>query len=239
MIDGPTPLHLIEKPTPGTGATLMVDVIATVLTGVGASVMTEGRDDEEWRKRITAKLRQIPSLILIDNLREQLDSSALAAALTAPFWEDRILGQSEMTRLPIRCAWVATGNNPTFSNEMARRLVRIRLDAHTDQPWRRDSFRHPDLLVWVRANRGRLVAACLTLCHAWIVAGRPRGGRSIGSYEIWAQTLGGVLEVGGIEGFLGNLDEMMAASDSEGGAWRSLISIWWDRFGTGARTVEI
>jgi hypothetical protein len=232
MIDGPTPLHLIEKPTPGTGATLMVDVIATVLTGVGASVMTEGRDDEEWRKRITAKLRQIPALILIDNLREQLDSSALAAALTAPFWEDRILGQSEMTRLPIRCAWVATGNNPTFSNEMARRLVRIRLDAHSDQPWRRDSFRHPDLMVWVRANRGRLVAACLTLCQAWIVAGRPRGGRSIGSYETWAQTLGGVLEVAGVEGFLGNLDEMMAASDSEGGAWRAFVQTWWDRFGT-------
>jgi hypothetical protein len=248
MIDGPTPLHLIEKPTPGTGATLMVDVMATVLTGVGASVMTEGRDDEEWRKRITAKLRQIPALILIDNLREQLDSAALAAALTAPFWEDRILGQSEMTRLPIRCAWVATGNNPTFSNEMARRLVRIRLDARVDQPWRRDGFRHPDLMVWVRANRARLVAACLTLCQAWIVAGRPRGSRRIGSYEGWAETLGGVMEVAGIEGFLGNLDEMMAASDTEGAAWRAFVQTWWDRFGTAevsasdlighARTVE-
>ena len=92
MIDGPTPLHLIEKPTPGTGATLMVDAIATILTGAGASVMTEGRDDEEWRKRVTAKLRQIPTIVLIDNLRQKLDSSAVAAALTAPFWEDRILG---------------------------------------------------------------------------------------------------------------------------------------------------
>jgi len=232
MIDGPTPLYLIEKPTPGTGATLMVDAIATILTGAGASVMTEGRDDEEWRKRITAKLRQIPSLVLIDNLRRELDSSALAAALTAPFWEDRILGVSEMTRLPIRCAWIATGNNPEFSNEMARRLVRIRLDARVDQPWRRDGFRHPDLMVWVRGNRARLVAACLTLCRAWIAAGRPRGSRSIGSYESWAQTLGGVLEVAGIEGFLGNLDEMMEASDREGAVWRSFVSSWWDRFGT-------
>ena len=73
MIDGPTPLHLIEKPTPGTGATLMVDAVATIVTGGGVSVMVEGRDDEEWRKRITAKLRQVPSLILIDNLRRQLD----------------------------------------------------------------------------------------------------------------------------------------------------------------------
>jgi putative DNA primase/helicase len=232
MVDGPTPLHLIEKPTPGTGATLMVDAMTTILTGSGAGVMTEGSDEEEWRKRITAKLRQIPALVLIDNLKRQLDASALAAALTAPFWEDRVLGLSEITRLPIRCLWVATGNNPTFSNELARRLVRIRLDARVDQPWQRSGFRHPDLMVWVRANRGRLVAACLTLCCAWIAAGRPRGTRSIGSYESWAQTMGGVLEVAGVDGFLGNLDEMMAASDSEGAVWRSFVSAWWDRFGT-------
>ena len=232
MIDGPTPLHLVEKPTPGTGATLMVDAIATILTGAGASVMTEGRDDEEWRKRVTAKLRQIPSIVLIDNLRHKLDSSAVAAALTAPFWEDRILGVSEMVRLPIRCAWIATGNNPEFSNEMARRIVRIRLDAHVERPWQREGFRHPDLMIWVRANRGRLVAACLTLCQAWIAAGRPRGTLTIGSYESWATVLGGVLEVAGIEGLLGNLDEMLEASDSEGTVWRVFVSAWWDRFGT-------
>ena len=225
MIDGPTPLHLIEKPTPGTGATLMVDVIATILTGAGASVMTEGRDDEEWRKRVTAKLRQIPSIVLIDNLRHKLDSSAVAAALTAPFWEDRILGLSEMARLPIRCLWIATGNNPEFSNEMARRLVRIRLDASVERPWRRAGFRHPDLMAWVRANRARLVAACLTLCHAWIAAGRPRGTRTIGSYEAWAQVMGGMLEVAGIDGFLGNIEEMLAASDGEGAAWRGFVGL--------------
>ncbi len=87
-------------------------------------------------------------------------------------------------------------------------------------------------MIWARANRARLVAACLTLCRAWIAAGRPRGQRSIGSYESWAQTMGGVLQVAGIEGFLGNLDEMMEASDGEGAVWRSFVSAWWDRFGT-------
>jgi len=84
----------------------------------------------------------------------------------------------------------------------------------------------------VRANRARLVAACLTLCQAWIAAGRPRGGRSIGSFENWAHVLGGVLEVAGIPGFLGNLEEMMESSDSEGAAWNAFIAAWWDRFGT-------
>jgi len=232
MIDGPTPLHLIEKPTPGSGATLMVDAVATILTGSGASVMTEGRDDDEWRKRVTAKLRQIPAMVLIDNLRAKLDSSAVAAALTAPFWEDRILGASEMARLPIRCLWIATGNNPEFSNEMARRLVRIRLDPHEERPWQRTGFRHPDLMTWVRANRPRLVAACLTLCQAWIAVGKPRGSRSIGSFENWAHVIGGVLDVAGISGFLGNLDEMMEASDGEGAGWSAFIAAWWDRFGT-------
>jgi len=232
MIDGPTPLHLIEKPSPGSGATLMVDAVATILTGSGASVMTEGRDDDEWRKRVTAKLRQIPTIVLIDNLRAKLDSSAVAAALTAPFWEDRILGASEMARLPIRCIWIATGNNPEFSNEMARRLLRIRLDPHEERPWQRTGFRHPDLMTWVRANRSRLVAACLTLCQAWIAAGKPRGARTIGSFENWAHVVGGVLEVAGIPGFLGNLDEMMEASDSEGAGWSAFIAAWWDRFGT-------
>ncbi len=232
MVDGPTPLHMIEKPTPGTGATLMVDVIATVLTGAGAPVMTEGRDEDEWRKRLTAKLRQLPTLLLIDNLRNELDSSALAAALTAPIWEDRVLGGSDMVRLPIRCVWVATGNNPTFSNEIARRLLRIRLDAHVDQPWRRGAFRHPDLMGWVRANRGKLVTACLTLCQAWIAVGRPRGSRGLGGFENWAQTLGGILDVVGISGFLGNIDEMMEAGDTEGAAWRGFVIAWWERFGT-------
>lgn len=232
MIDGPTPLHLIEKPTQGTGATLLVDAISVIATGHRASVMVEGSDDEEWRKRLTAKLRQIPSIVLIDNLRRPLDSSALAAALTAPFWEDRVLGISETTRLPIRCIWIATGNNPEFSGEMSRRLVRIRLDARTDQPWRRNAFRHPNLMPWAQANRAQLVAACLVLCRAWIAAGMPRGATTIGSFEDWAAVMGGMLEVIGIPGFLSNIDEMLEASDGEGAVWRVFVAQWWDRFGT-------
>ena len=33
-------------------------------------------------------------------------------AITAPMWEDRVLGLTQMVRVPVRCVWVATGNNP-------------------------------------------------------------------------------------------------------------------------------
>ena len=143
-----------------------------------------------------------------------------------------MLGISEMVRLPIRCLWVATGNNPEFSNEMARRLVRIRLDARHDQPWRRSGFRHPDLMVWVKANRRRLVAACLTLCRAWVAAGMPRGTRSSEVSKSWSAVMGGILAVAEVPGFLGNIDEMLDASDGEGAVWRVFVGQWWDRFGT-------
>ena len=189
-------------------------------------------DDEEWRKRLTAKLRQIPSIVLIDNLRRRLDAAPLAAALTAPYWEDRILGKSETVRFPIRCVWIATGNNPQFSNELARRLVRIRLDAHVDQPWRREDFRHADLLTWTRTSRAALVAACLTLGRAWVAAGRPRHDGILGSFEAWAAIMGGILDAAGVPGFLANLDEMYEAADAEGAVWRAFVAAWWERHGT-------
>jgi hypothetical protein len=231
MIKGPTPLHLIEKPDAGTGAGLLVETIAQIVTGTSVRVMVEGRDDDEWRKRLTAKLREIPTLLLIDNLRHVLDSSAVAAALTAAVWDDRILGKSENVHFPIRCTWIATGNNPQFSNEMARRLVRIRMDAQTDKPWLREGFRHENLLAWGQENRGRLVAACLTLGRAWIAAGRPSHARTIGSFEDWSHVMGGILNVAGVPGFLGNLKETYQETNAEGSAQAVFITAWWDRYG--------
>ena len=36
----------------------MVDAISIIATGASASVMVEGRDEDEWRKRLTAKHHQ-------------------------------------------------------------------------------------------------------------------------------------------------------------------------------------
>ena len=173
--------------------------------------MVEGRDDEEWRKRITATLRESPAAVLIDNLRRKLDTAALSAAITAPdTWADRLLGTSETVHLPVRCAWIATGNNPALSDEMARRAVRIRLDARVEQPHLREpkAFKHADLSGWAAAHRHELVWAALVLGRAWVAAGRPPGQRTIGSFESWARVVGGVLETAGIPGFLGNLQEL-------------------------------
>ncbi len=238
LIDGPTPLHLFEKPSPGTGATLLVDMLALPATGQPIPTMTEGRDEDEWRKRMTAKLIGSPSSLLIDNLRRRLDCAALASGITATTWEDRILGASEMVRLPVRCTWLATGNNPAVSTEIARRTIRIRLDAQTDRPWLRSAFRHVNLREWANKNRGLLVWAALTMIRAWIAAGRPPGNTTLGMFEQWSEVIGGVLNVVGVAGFLSNLSEFYDESDTEGAAWCSFLAAWWEQHGDGETTVR-
>ena len=229
LIDGPTPLHLIEKPSPGSGATLLASSIAQIVTGRHAACMTLGRDEEETRKKTTAILRTGPTMVLIDNIRTTLDSAALASAITSRYWEDRILGYSEMSRMPVKLLWLATGNNPRISNEMARRTIPIRLDAKVEKPWLRNSqqFRHPDLPRWISENRPALVWAVLTLIRGWIVAGQPRGGGSLGMFEEWAAVMGGILDVAGIAGFLSNLSDYYTAAEDEWAVWASFVEGWW------------
>ena len=189
LIDGPTPLHLVEKPTPGTGAGLMTEVIFSLALGGSPPILTLGSNENETSWTITATLSQSPTVVLIDNVHA-LSSAALSAAITAEIWSGRIISTSQLARLPVRCAWVATGNNPTLSQEITRRTVRIRLDADVEHPWERTNFRHPDLRGWVRANRSNLVEAALTLIQAWITTGQPNGPVSFGMFEAWSRVLG-------------------------------------------------
>jgi hypothetical protein len=246
MIAGATPCYLLEAPTPGSGKGLLADVASMPALGSSLPAMAEGRDDDEWRKRLTSALLQGRPTIRIDNITRPLDSGALAMALTEPVWQDRVLGVSRDVLLPIRCTWIVTGNNPSLTTEIARRSVRIRLDARVERPWlagddeggRPITYRHTDLRAWTLEHRDVLVWAALTLISAWLA----RGGRGIdvklGSYEAWSNVLGGVLATAGIDSFLGNLDDFYESSDSETIALAAFFADWWEEFGNRAVTAS-
>jgi len=231
MINGPTPNHIAESPCPGTGKGLLADVMLSPAAGRNIGIVPEARTDDEMRKRITAQLRAGRPAILLDNIVRPMDSGVLAAALTATNWDDRVLGQSEMLTLPVRCVFVTTANNPAMSTEIARRSIRIRLDPKTDRPWQRDDFIHKDLRSYAAENRGKLIWACLVMIRAWIDAGRPHPAvRPLGSYESWSHVIGGVLNNAGVGGFLDNLEEFYEVADTEGKVWRVFTEAWWARY---------
>jgi hypothetical protein len=227
MIDGPTPLHLFDAPVEGTGKTLLITSITRINTGRDAEATAECSCDEEWRKRITALLAEGPTFILLDNLNRTLDSGALAGALTTNVWKDRILGVSKTATLPNRAVWVASGNNTRLSRELIRRTLWCRLDSQTDAPWDRTGFRHPNLLAWVRENRGRLVWAALTLCQAWVATGRPAGKQTLGMFESWAEVIGGILDVVGVPGLLANAKDFRQTATDKASEWLAFVAAWW------------
>lgn len=115
---------------------------------------------------------------------------------------------------------------------MARRSIRIRLDAKRDRPWTREEFKHKNLVVFARGCRIDLIWSVLTLVQAWLAAGRPRAAELpvLGMFTEWAETIGGILAHAGVSGFLGNLEEFYEASDTEGETWRVFIKAWWWNF---------
>lgn len=235
---GSVPLAAVDATRAGTGKGKLVTAVAQIHTGRPAGVFTAPENEAEWGKSITALLDGGAALVLIDEATS-LGSPALAAALTADVYEARRLGQSKMIRVPQRATWFAAGNNIELRGDLVRRAYRIRLDAKMAQPWTRSGFRHPDLEGWVAEHRGQLLAALLTLARAWHAAGCPAApGPSIGGFQRWADTIGGILAHAGVPGFLGNIAELYADGDHDSTAWEAFLTaidshFHGDRFTTG------
>jgi hypothetical protein len=231
MIPGPTPIHEIEAPTPGSGKGLIADVISIIALGRSCEVTTITKDEDEARKKLTAILSRGHPVVVFDNIRGALESAQLAAAITAEIWSDRILGKTQMVEFPNRAVWVMTANNPKLSLEIARRCVRIRLEPPEERPWERTKFKHAPLRIWAKEHRQELIEAVLIICQSWIAAGRPPGTRTLGSFEHWAATVGGILQHAGVTDFLQDTNEFYAAADLESGEWRALVQAWWEKYG--------
>lgn len=234
MIDGSTPIHLVDAPLQGTGKGLLVKLLTMPSTNGRISTIGAGKDDEEWGKRLVSSLLERRSHIMIDNIpqNQRLDSHDLARAVTEPF-AGRILGKSKNATFGrLKTIWCATGNNVQPTAEIARRIVWTRLDANAEHPGQRDGWKIPDIEHWAKENRGRIILAILTIVQAWIDAGKPTyKGKVKGSFEAWVKVMGGILDTMGVPGFLGNEDELQESTNTSNAAWREFVAAWREKHG--------
>jgi len=239
-IAGCIPLALCDAPQAGSGKSLLIDVLAQVHTGAAAAMKPapEG-NDEEWRKTLTASIYTGNQLTIFDNVDETLESPALAMAVTAEIWTDRILGRTASITVPQRTVFVVTGNNISLGGDLPRRCYWIRLDAKMPRPWQGRTFRHPRLKVWIKQNRGKFLWALLTIASAWYAAGRPKADTPIlGSFEEWCEVTGGILGFAGINGFLGNLTDLYQNGDPSEAQWGAFLRAVHSTFGDKNFTVK-
>jgi primase-polymerase (primpol)-like protein len=222
-IRGLIPLLVINKSTPGTGASLYMDCVYLIAEGMPANMSSLPKNEEEIRKQITSALFKGTRLICYDNQDDEVQSGTLSRALTSTIWEDRFLGQTKMLSLRQQACWYITGNNVILGGDLPRRCYECYMDAKHPNPCTRTGFKHEYLKEWVKDHRSELVNALLTMTKAWVNAGKPAGksGKTIGSFEDWVKVIDGILTFAGVKGFLGNLNYEQI--DTDAGEWGAFI----------------
>ena len=237
-IAGPVPCFPVRAPTPGTGKSLLVDLISVIATARVAARMTVPRDDDEGRKRILGIGLEGAPIVLLDNIEGALGSPSLAAALTGTEFADRLLGVSKIVRVPIRAVWFATGNGLTFKGDLGRRVVPIDMDPKVEHPEDRLAFKYPDLLPHVRRERPRLLVAALTALRAFDQTGRPGHGKpKVGTFEEWDDLVRGAVMWLGLGDPVAGRERVREEGDADLDLIRAVYLSWYGAFGEAARTV--
>jgi hypothetical protein len=212
----------------GTGKGLLVKAICVVASGVRPSAFTSGHDAEELDKRLTSALTKAHPAVFLDNFNSKsLTSDILASALTESPAMVRPMGQTKTVPLHTRTFIGITGNAVQIAEDMARRLLNVHLDARMENPEQRPF--PPGFLDHIFAERANLLVTALTIWR-WGRQTKPKSGKPLGSYEVWAQWCRDPLLALGMRDPVDRLAEIKAADPKR----RALIAIfeqWWTGHG--------
>ena len=234
---GACPLILIDAHTPGTGKSLLAEVV--VRLSQGAPMATQKwTGDTEMDKRVTSALLAGGRFMVLDNIPPDrpLGGATLDALLTSGRWSGRRLGVSEQVDLPNTLVVMATGNNVTIRGDLSRRCLRCALTTDMERPETRTGFRYANLKEHVIKARPELVSAALTVVRAYLAAGAPSVARPLGSFEGWDRVVRSPLVWLGEVDPVDSQDALRADSDTAMEGWMVVLSSWRRAYGDKPKT---
>jgi len=233
----PKPLYVVEAPPSGqrSGKSLLANGIGCIINGYEQSSTSKGTTEEELEKRITSALRAGDLYNVLDNVSHHVSSDALAMLITCARWRSRVLGQTRVIDIVNRGTWVLTLNGGSFSRDIAKRTILIRLDVRrlTGLSPDRRVFSIADLPGFLILNRGRIIQATLILIRSWVAAGCPNATGLVGmrgGFERWISTVAACVTHAG---FGGLREAILSADDRDADLYddRMLVAHWTETFG--------
>lgn len=231
------PLHAYDAPLAGAGKTKLANMAAILATGERAAVTNTGKDrshgDSELEKRLGASLLAGDAVLLIDNVEGSLGNEMLNSILTETRYRFRPLGSSKQVEVALTTFYIANGNNITILGDMTRRVLLARLDPKVERPELLQFEFDP--VDYVRANRGKLVAAILTIARAWRLSGE-KGEGKLGSFEGWSRMIRDPLVWLGEPDPLDVMEEVRKG-DPRLAKLRAVIGAWAAAFGDTGKTL--
>jgi putative DNA primase/helicase len=185
------PLHVATAPAGGTGKSYLADLAAMIATGERCPVLTAAAREEETEKRLHAAALSGQPVIALDNCNGTLRSEFLCQVVERPRVQVRPLGTSNTVTIVNAFTLFANGNNVEVAFDLVRRTLLCTLDADMERPETR-SFK-ADPLAAVATDRGKYVAAILTIARAYFVAGMPGAPPVLMSFPQWSNIVRGSL----------------------------------------------
>ena len=227
------PAFLFDKSSPRTGATLMAETIAIILTeglpSYARAGTRGGRSVDEMSKGLSAAVSTSRGVVLIDNATGTLDDAEWNRYVTSEVWESRRLGRNDSTVRASRRYLVdmVTANNLLLTTESAGRVCISRLDAGMEHPENRKFQWDPR----ARAGRERryFVEAVVGLVHNWLESGGEleKGLEGWGGFEEWRDMTAAILRAAGVEGF-GQGAGLALKDRLDDGGEHNFVQWWWD-----------
>lgn len=163
----------VAAPSPGSGKSLLCNVIARFASASEPLRLPYPKDAKEADKIIFASLLTQPPTIMFDDMTDDWKAhGVINSALTASTITGRILGVSKTATVSTRILFLGSGNNVGPVQDLSRRVATINLNARSESPATLKYERDP--MATLHGNRERYVVAGLTIIEAFKAAGSPK-----------------------------------------------------------------
>ncbi|MDP3498155.1 MAG: DNA-primase RepB domain-containing protein [Candidatus Nitrotoga sp.] len=162
-----------KAPVFGSGKTYLCELIGAFAGPAGNAKVSYPATSEEATKVILSLLLTSPAVIEFDDMdTDWIPHGTIKRMLTAEQITDRILGVSKTATVSTRTLFLGSGNNVGPVRDLLRRVLTIHIDPRCATPATMTYKNYP--VDKVRKQRGRYLAAVLTIILAWRKAGSPR-----------------------------------------------------------------
>ncbi|WP_395770248.1 hypothetical protein [Arenimonas sp.] len=228
----------IRAPVFGSGKTYLCELIGAFAGPAGNAKVSYPTTSEEATKVILSLLLTSPAVIEFDDMdTDWIPHGTIKRMLTAEQITDRILGVSKTATVSTRTLFLGSGNNVGPIRDLLRRVLTVHIDPRCATPATITYRGFP--VDKVRQNRGKYVAAVLTIIQAWRMAGMPRVmADSIVTFSgAWSDYCRyPLMWLGHPDPATALLDQVRHDPDSD--ALSSLMTEWYLAFGSVATTVR-
>ena len=166
------PMTVIDGNRAGAGKGMLCDLISDICLGPGqhsAKFTGLDKNEDEQRKVFLALARENPIIGIFDNFRSggAIGSPVLDAILTTGVIHGRVLGLTKIVHAVFDSVLFATANRIQIDagSDLLRRIFYILLETPSENPEQR-TFKHPEVRAHAQQNRGKYLAAALTVMEA-------------------------------------------------------------------------